>query len=255
MEIFGIDNYLYTLSKDIKNNKKISSATVNNQFNLKVSNLRKELELFNYLKLYLQNVLVKYRGKVSIANPKNIKIIIGKECNGLDISHLCRQCVSYGTNPDMFDVIHQYIFINTFSNYSAKSSYLHEITHTQVVLGKNLIEDVNEEILPMFIEFIYGYINDTDQLLYKLKRLATYIDGYMHTTSEEVRNDTKKYITSTLKAINLYHLCMNNGDVSHEILADISKVFSYDNTLEEILDKYAVTLDSSKVSFKELIKK
>ena len=255
MERFGIDSYLYSLSKDIKTDKDISNVNFNNPFNLKASDLRKELELFKFLKLYLSDILVTYRGKTCLTSPKNIKIFLGKECNGINISHLYRYTVTYGDNPDFFDVVHRYIFINTFSNYSAKSSYLHEITHTQLVVGKNIEEDVNEELLPMFIELIYGYINDTDQLLYKLKRLAIYIDGYMFTTSEDVRCDTKKYITSTLKAINLYHLCMNKLNMDREILSDISKVFNYNTTLEKVLDKYDISLDSSKVYFKELKKK
>ena len=255
MDRFGIDSYLYNLSKDIKRDKDFNSINFYNQFNIKVNDLRNELEIFSSLKLNLSDVLVKYRGKTCLTSPKNIKIIIGKECNGLDISHLCRYTVFYGDNSDIFDVVHQYIFINTCINYSAISSYLHEITHTQLVVGKNIKEEVNEEILPMFIEFIYGYINDTNQLSYKIKRLASYIDGYMFTTSEEVRMETKKYIISTLKAINLYHLYMNSLNTNAEILTDISKIFNNEAILEDIFDKYEINLDTSKVNYKELIKK
>ncbi len=256
MERFGIDNYLYTLAKYINNDKRFNYINFYNSFNIKVSDLRKQLDLYSSLNLHLQNVLVKYRGKVTFTNPKNIKIIIGKECNGIDISHLYRYIVQYGDNPELFDAVHEYVFINTLINYSAYSSYLHEIMHTQIVLGKNLEDQDNEELLPMFIEFIYGYVNNTDQLLYKMKRLSTYIDGYMHTTSEQTRNDTRRYIISTLKAIKLYHLYMNsNGDVCHEIANDITSVFKYEKVLEEVLDKYDITFENSKVDIKKLIKK
>lgn len=255
MERFGIDSYLYNLSKDIKNNEYINSCNFYNQFNLKASDLRNELKIFNSLNLNLEDVFVKYRGKTCLTSPKNIKIILGKECNGTDISHLYRSTIYYGNCPDLFDVIHRYIFINTVINYSAKSSYLHEITHTQQVVGKNIINPDNEEILPMFIEFLYGYIYNTDQLLYKLKRVSSYIDGYMKAIDDKTRDEIRRYLTSTLKAIKLYHLYMENSNNKKEIINDLSNVFKYNSILEEVLSKYDITFDSSKEDIKTLIKK
>lgn len=253
MERFGIDSYLYDLRKEILRDKNLNSINFYNKSNLKQKDLRKQLELFPSLELPLSDVLVNYHGKTCFTSPKNIRIILGSEYNDLDVSHLCVKNVQYGYNTNLFDVINQYIFIKTDINYSAKSSYLHEITHTQAVYGQNVSDKSNEELLPMFIELIYGYINDTNQLLYKVKRLYSYITQYMDTTQEEVRDETRKYITSTLKAIKLYHLYINSYD--NEIIKDISNIFNNYTVLEDVLAKYEITLESSKVKYKELIKK
>jgi len=254
MNRFVIDNYLYNLSKDIKENEIINSYRFNNKFDVKISDLRKELEFFKEINIELQCVLLKYRGKTCLSNPKNIKIIIGRECNGLDVSHLCRSNVYYGCDSKFFSTIHHYIFINTLINYPPKSTYMHEITHTQLVKEKNLMDGDNEELLPIFMEYIYGHYNNLNLILHKLKRLSYYIEAYMITTSEKNREDVKKYIISTLKAIELYELYVNNHNMDKEISNDITNVFKYKKSLEEVLDKYNIDYDNYKPSLKRLLK-
>lgn len=252
MERFYIDNYLYNLAKDIKLNKEINASNLNfNNSNITVNDLRNELVFFNSLNLPLPNVFVRYRGQVSFISPRNIKIYLGESYSKFKNSHLCQKVISYGPNIDFIDLINEYIFINTYRTYPAKSAYLHEITHSLITEYKNVLENINKELLPIYIELLYGYYNHIDLLFEKLKSLSIYVDLYMMTVSEEERIKTSKYISSILKATNLFYLYLSN---KQEITKDVSKVFNYDMTLEDVLNKYDIDLDNFKPSLNKLIK-
>ena len=126
--------------------------------------------------------------------------------------------------------------------------------HSEQFDGINVCKDINMELLPIFIELLHGYYNNMDQLIYKLQLLPTYIDLYMMVTEDKKRDLIKKYLSSTLKAINLYSLYIDNSNTGKEIIDDINKVFICRKTLEELLIKYQISLDSFKPSLKSLIK-
>ena len=255
MERFGIDYYLLSLGKNIKNNDIIQSIDIKNKAcNVKKSYLRNELEFFDYLNLKLNDVYAKYRGKICYTNPKNIKIILGDKMDDMISSHVFRTPYSYSVSKEDLELINWYIFINNSYYYSMEASYLHEITHTQTTEGRNM-NYINKEVLSLFIEFLYGNYNDKSQILFKLYMFPNSIDLYMNTKSEFDRLNASSYIVSTMEAINLYDTYMkSNKKIKKEILQDIQRIFDYNITLEEILSKYNIDYDSFKPDIKRLIR-
>ena len=142
----------------------------------------------------------------------------------------------------------KYIFVSNYNTNSMQASYLHEIMHSQLFVYKNIEKEINEEVLPIFIELLYGYYHNTPQLLYRLRLIIKYLEEYKEIES------SKTYISSTLKAIELFELYISNNTIGKEIIDDISKVFDYDITLEKLLDKYEISLDNYRPSLKKLIK-
>lgn len=271
---FFIDSYLYRLAMDIKLSKTINNAKFDfDNSNIKVSQLRKELELFEYLNLNLPEVYAIFRNKICFTNPKNITIYLGDDQfaeNFLDEisqsitgikpphkktdhpgTHICRVSKTYGPSKDFINYISIYIFINTESRYLASSAYLHEIMHSELIPDENVLEQVNIEVLPIFIELLYGYHKNTNQLFNKLINLSRDVDIYLSTTCDEIRERTKGYISSTVKAINLFELYTK---YNQDIINDISNVLKCNNTLENLLDKYEIVYDSYKPDIKKLIK-
>ena len=255
MKLFYIDQYLYDLSKDINNNNYISSFK-NKRCDEKVGiNLvKKELELFDYLNISLQDIYAFYRKKICKTSPKNIKLILDREMDGFEVSYLYRNFECVNKSEFIYQYVNWYIFVNNYKNFCPRASYLHEITHSQLIKGVNMCDDINNEVMPMFIEFLYGKLNNNKQLLYKINKLGEYVDKYMLTSSEDFRTLLKVYISSTMKAINLYDLYINSSkNVKGDISRDIVDVFHFNKTLEELLDKYEISFDNYKPKIKKLI--
>ncbi len=237
------DEYLGTLKHDIENNSEVMNITFHHS-KLKANDLRRELIFFDDINLRLNDVLCLYRNKVRLTSPKHIKIIVAKEYYNQKFSFICKH-PSYREFDKMFI---KYIFVSNYNTNSMQASYLHEIMHSQLFVYKNIEKEINEEVLPIFIELLYGYYHNTPQLLYRLRLIIKYLEEYKEIES------SKTYISSTLKAIELFELYISNNTIGKEIIDDISKVFDYDITLEELLDKYEISLDNYRPSLKKLIK-
>ncbi len=244
-----MNNYLDSLSHDIMNNQDIMDIMFHPS-NIKPRKLKKELEIFDYINLKLNDVYVLVRKRICLTSPKKIKIILGSEYTKSTFSYLYREPIDKDVDFSDIKLVCEYVFINNYYSYSTKTSYLHEITHTQLITYKNIEEYYNGEVLPIFMELIHGYYNNTDQLLYRLKFLNIYIDSYMNGDKEEAKEEAMKYIVSTLKAIKLLDLYKNN---SNELISDLNKVFSYDITLEQVFNKYQISLDD-KPSLDKMLK-
>ena len=250
-----MEDYLKCLNEDIKNNKEIMAIMFDpsNRFTT-VSSLRKEFSFFDDIGLELNDVLVRKGKKVILTSPKNINVMFGKQSRDIIFSYLYRNVLDENKKLKDIDIIYEYMFINKYYCLCAKSSYLHEITHTQFIEYKNVEKIINTEILPIFIEILYGDKKNINELLYKIKFLTLYIDAYYEDeNTKKDKLEAYKYIISTLKAIELFNLYKSNNNIGRDIISDISKVFDYDITLEEVLKKYEIT-SGDKPDFKTLIK-
>lgn len=243
----SLNEYLDSLKHDIKNNSEVMSITWHPS-KLKANDLRSELIFFDDINLRLNDVLCLYRNKVCLTSPKHIKTIVAKKYNNIEFSFICKHPVYQLLGFEYDKIVIKYIFISNYNTHSIQASYLHEITHSQLFVHKNIEKEINGEVLPIFIELLYGYYHNTPQLLYRLWLIIKYLEEYKEIKSSET------YISSTLKAIELFELYISNNTIGKEIIDDISKVFDYDITLEELLDKYEISLDNYRPSLKELIK-
>lgn len=146
------------------------------------------------------------------------------------------------------------------------SSYIHEITHTQLDRLKGIIRDYyNLEVLSIFNELFHASILDSEEKLLKLNDSRRIYE--MSITAQELLDhhnkkslmsrdellDCCKYLISGLKAYNLFiTFYYGNDDLKNDILDDIQSVFDGYLTLEELLTKYDITYENSQDSQKLL---
>ena len=138
------------------------------------------------------------------------------------------------------------------------SSYVHEITHTQLdSLRGSIQEYYNMEVLSIFNELFHASILDKDERILRLNDSRRIYE--MSITAQELRDhhngkspmsrdellDCCKYLVSDLKAYQLFAIFYSANDtLKNEILDDIQSIFDGYMTLEELLNKYEITLES-----------
>lgn len=168
-----------------------------------------------------------------------------------------------GSVTEMFPVgnkpiIFYEINLNSQITEQTPLSYVHEITHTQLDSLKGSIKEYyNTEVLSVFNELFLAAILDKDERMLRLndsrriyemsttaQELRNYFDGKIKMNRDELLNCCK-YLISDLKAYNLFVTFYNaNDSIKNEILDDIQSIFDGFITLEEVLAKYDITLDS-----------
>lgn len=163
-------------------------------------------------------------------------------------------------------IIFYEVNLNKQSTEQTSTSYVHEITHTQVDSLKGSLEEYyNFEVLSIFNELFHASILDKDERILRLNDSRRIYE--MSITAQELRKnfegknnmdrnkllDCCKYLISDLKAYDLFVTFYNaNNSVKNEILDDVQSVFDGLITVEELLAKYDVTLDSVEDSPKML---
>ena len=145
------------------------------------------------------------------------------------------------------------------------SSYIHEITHSQLESHKGIIEDFNNvEVLSIFNELLYAY-NYCEPIIFK-KLLTNILNSlflsfnsiYEYKEANFIKSviggieygdfdyhTDIKYLISTLKALKLFIKCTGDDRVTkYHIINLINKVFNGDMTVEELLDKIEINQDN-----------
>lgn len=144
------------------------------------------------------------------------------------------------------------------------SSYIHEITHSQIESHKTAVDEFhNAEVLSIFNELFYAYKHDItlfDFLL--MNRLngifMSFNSIYTFKTSKSGKNIIEgrdytefdyhtdiKYLTSTLKALKLLSCYIDKKPNTSFITHQISRVFEGQRTVEDCLSDLNVTLENS----------
>lgn len=166
----------------------------------------------------------------------------------------------------LYQKIEIYKHITEFTS----STITHEITHTQQGAKKgNIIYFTNTEVLPILLELIFNlekYPLRKDNLIANERRILSiphdiYLleslleqtkirDLFLPNTSNKDLDEriiaTSTYIESTLRALYLSYLYdMSNVNIKKEILARIQEVFDAKRSVEDFLNYYEATFESS----------
>lgn len=156
-------------------------------------------------------------------------------------------------------IVFRKINISKVISEQTSSSYIHEITHTQLDSLKGSIREYyNLEILSIFNELFHSSILDKEERILKLndsrrihemrvsaEELKDYHDGKIEMDREKLL-DSCKYLISGLKAYNLFiTFYFANEELQNDILDDIQAIFEGYQTLEELLTKYNITYENS----------
>ena len=144
---------------------------------------------------------------------------------------------------------------------ASQSFYNHEIAHTQLLNNQVLDDLLDEEVIPIFFEQITAYhLNPSMFDLIRYIRLSDisekikYLIYNVDQNSYDVIN-SKKYISSTLKAIKLVNYYIHgNKRIRDDILGIISKIFEGQENVDTLLQTYNLDLEHSKHKLKTLKK-
>ncbi len=155
------------------------------------------------------------------------------------------------------------IFLSEITNEDTPISYIHELSHTQLMSNKGSVTSFyNCEIIPIFLELVAAMeLDDNNYLLhinitYRLKTLIAIIDSLNDPNIEEkikaLNDDSENiptywsYVISIFKALHLFSLYYE-GDIEtkKEMMTYIQAIFDGHITVENMLTKYGVTYDSS----------
>lgn len=137
------------------------------------------------------------------------------------------------------------------------SSYVHEVTHTQLAHIKGIIKDYyNSEILSIFLEILSIYetqeyllpLQDAmrlTELYHELYTLEEHSKG-VSTYKEDDLIDSTKYTTSIIKAYHLFvEYYYGSPALKKYILESIQNILDGNISLEELLDEFEITIHSS----------
>lgn len=154
-----------------------------------------------------------------------------------------------------FQTIYHEIYLRNIKNRLVRSSYAHEIMHSQT---EKIVTDYhNDEVLSIFIEFLVlencpfnkKLLMDAlrirlRDLKYEIKLVRKYYQNYI---SKEKAIEASKYIKSTLIALRLLTKYIYANDTrKKEIINCIQNVIDRNKTLEEMLSKLDIDYYSSK---------
>lgn len=156
-------------------------------------------------------------------------------------------------------ILFREINLNSTITEHTSASYVHEITHTQLDRMKGTVREYyNLEVISIFNELFHASILDKDERILRLndsrrihemavtaEELQSHKNGIYNMSREELL-ESCKYLISDIKAYNLFVLFYNANDtIKNEILDDIQSIFDGYLTVEELLLKYDITLESS----------
>ncbi|MGN1372297.1 MAG: hypothetical protein ACI4XM_08495 [Candidatus Coprovivens sp.] len=230
--------------------------------------------------LYDAKTFLNYYYKLQDVPYSIIKKILGKEIHIVKPINPLKLPINLIENDDIFSgsvteiitttkfhIVFREINLSNPITEQSSSSYIHEITHTQIDHIKGALRDYyNLEILSIFNELFHASILDQQETILRLndsrriyemsisaQELIEYHKGKSKTTRDELL-DCCKYLISGLKAYNLFITFYYGSDkLKNDILDDIQSVFDGYLTLEELLEKYDITLENSQEP-KKLIK-
>jgi hypothetical protein len=153
----------------------------------------------------------------------------------------------------------------------AEAQYNYQITHTQVDEKGVVSDPLNKDILPMFFALLtangrgresYRLVRNhmLNELGERLMSINLYYrpvkDGHktnLDSTKVDKLLDDYQYVTSILQAFNLLDTFTKAAEIDKdEMLQYIQAIFSYELTLESMLNAYNINLDNSKKDLKTL---
>ena len=242
-KIIEADNYLHNLQLDIMHDDSIKSREFdveNSRINEEI--LKQQVYFFDELGLKLHRIYTLLDDVEMELSPQYIAIDLSKDNRSITMSIFDR---------DNGDVLYPDIDIRNINNYTPRINYIHELVHTQVDNRFNMNNILNNELLPIFMELLYSdRIKYDNRVNDRLVELSTAI-GYLY--DPEHKEENSRYIYSVLQALNLYRLYnRSNEEYKKEIIRYIQLLFNRDIYLEELLDKYNINYDNSKVNLREL---
>lgn len=153
------------------------------------------------------------------------------------------------------------------TNEQSSATYVHEITHSQIDSIQGSIKNFyNMEVICLFNELYHSAVLDSNEerlkfndarRIFEMKTIASELSSHEKGITILPRDtllEDCKYLISDLKAYNLFiTFYYGNNKIKCEILDCIQAIFDGYMTVEELLDKFDITYESSQEE-KKLLK-
>ncbi len=161
--------------------------------------------------------------------------------------------------PDRNNVLFKSIVFNPNTTELFSSSYVHEITHSQLNSIRGSYEDYfNQEVLSIFLELIHAKeVSEHEKILriqeanrvYEISELTKeqieFATGRLDLSRED-QIENSKYIQSDLIALRLFSIYyFSHYSIQKEILMKVQEVFNGEITVEEFLEAFGVSFENS----------
>ena len=243
-----IDNYLNELHLNIINDNSITFKAYDYSDNKVDYNiLRDQLVFFDNLKVVLHKVKILDDDIVRYLNPGFISVILNDDLNSNNNNG---SGVHGFYDSDDREPCYTSILIENYNNYFPKIAYIHEIVHTQINEFKNIGDEYNKELMPLFFELLYSdtinYNNRINDRLYELGLAISLVN-------KKNMFENKIYIKSLLQALNLYRLYNKSSiSVKNEIMNYVNLLLNRDIYLEDLLSIYEINYENSCKDLKTL---
>lgn len=222
----------------VESNKKISPNKIVNT-----------LSFFDDLNIKLHEVYLKNNNFIIKCNPSCLPFEVREDILTSFIYN--NYFKDENNNPNKY---YKKIYLLKKNYKYVESSYIHEIVHTQMDGIYNYDDELNEELLSIYFELLYGYYNNYfERYLMRLKNLKDYTYILSESNDEVEIFKAKKYIKSILQAIKLYHLYIDsNNNIRNYINTYIQDIFNREDILENMLEYFDINYDNSKVDINTL---
>ena len=155
------------------------------------------------------------------------------------------------------------ISLNRVNSEMVLLEYIHELAHTQIDSHFGIVKNyLNREVLSIFLEKLFSLKIDKDGRLteslnnVRFNNVLKCIELQSKNIKDTFKLEACIYVVSTLKAEHLYNVYLNgDNSIKKEILKDIQLVFDGMLGVEELLEKYDIIYDSSKMVCKRILTK
>lgn len=161
-----------------------------------------------------------------------------------------------------FKVYFSHIMLGRNISKLSACTKVHEIAHSQLEMNKGSVRNyLNKEVLTIFFEKLSALELHEDKSMLIKSEIMRYRNLFEYIVILKYNNFTytekveaSMFINSILLADILFDIYINGDDIlKTEIMNDIQTIFDGNMTLEEMLDKYDITL--SKINIDNIKKK
>ncbi len=196
-----------------------------------------------------KRIVVKHRKKI---NPFNLPMTTSDEGNPITAIHHYSGPINFMYAIKDTHPIFSSIELSFPITFQTIPSYVHEITHSQIMNRMGSVQNYNhKELLPFFLELASSQELDdvTNNIIKSMLDTVTssISDILSYGYSDEIISNRMSYIISIMEAFHFYALYSSSNDsIKKAIMKDIQNTFKGKITIEDILDNYHISFDNSK---------
>lgn len=217
-----------------------------------------ELSKYDFKNIYHANQI--YQEAAKKIDPYQLPIVLLKNRSYRygNIEEISLKCSNLKL-CEIAPIVYERICLGKITTSCTGGIISHEITHSQIDSHKKITRSFyNHEVIPLFLQLVHNLEKGEDGVhleadkLFRTIEISDLIDElniYYRSSNAKATDDllnATKYLESILKAFMLFEIYLNSKNrVKKDIFDSVQKIFDGKISVEELLDKYDITLDKS----------